>query len=288
LAVALALSTVLAGCNQRVAAGPRSDPEAALKLREKLRAAAPKGAGKVEDAASEAATGWATLAGRFSLVGSPPPVTKIRVDKDIEVCGKHNLVDESVVVGSDGALQNAVLFLRTARPQVHPDYQASNAAKVVFDNHDCRFEPHVQLLRVTQTLLVKNSDPVGHNTNFSAANNGAPNSSVPAAEAREQKFPKPEPLPVKVGCNIHPWMGGWLIVRSDPYAAVADKQGRFSIANLPAGKELEFQLWHEKVSFLKGAQIAGVKVDGKGRFKVKLKPNEPLELEIKVPAEVLQ
>ena len=46
-------------------------------------------------------------------------------------------------------------------------------------------------------------------------------------------------------------MGGWIIVRADPYAAVSDKDGHFTIADLPAGKELEFQLWQEKVGFPK-------------------------------------
>ena len=79
-------------------------------------------------------------------------------------------------------------------------------------------------------------------------------------------------------------MGAWMIIRDDPYAAVGDKQGRFKIENLPAGRELEFQLWHEKLRLAEGVTIAGVKVDGKGRFKITLKPDEPLELEIKVAA----
>ena len=43
---------------------------------------------------------------------------------------------------------------------------------------------------------------------------------------------------------------------------------------LPAGKELEFQLWQEKAGFLKDAKNKEAKVDKKGRFKLKLKPGE--------------
>ncbi len=89
-------------------------------------------------------------------------------------------------------------------------------------------------------------------------------------------------MPVKVGCSIHPWMGGWIVVRGDPYAAISDKDGHFTIADLPAGKELEFQLWQEKVGFPKEVEVDGVKVDAKGRFKLKLEPGEDKKLTFKV------
>ena len=285
------LAPVLTGCGRHVVASPEADHQAARELRKKLLAAKAETAEAAEDTAAPVATGWSTLSGRFTFAGTAPPRPAIKVDKDTEVCGVHPLLDESVIVSSDGGLQNAVLFLRTTKPPVHPDYQASAAAKIVLDNRECRFEPHVEILRTSQMLLVKNSDPVGHNSNFQSNRNGSPNTSIPAADAREQKFPKAEPNPIKIGCNIHPWMGAWLIVRSDPYAAVSDASGRFKIEKLPAGKPLEFQLWQEKAAFLKGVELAGapgLKVDGKGRFKVTLKADEPLELEIRVPAEAIR
>ena len=292
IATAVLVSLSASGCSRPVTAGPRADANAVKEIREKLAAKADDSEAESGDSEeSSEAAGWSTLSGRFAYVGTPPMPAKIRADKDPEVCGKHQLFDESIVVGPDGGLANTVVFLRTSKPNVHPDYEASAAAQVVLDNHNCRFEPHVQVLRTSQTLLVKNSDPVGHNSNFAAANNGTPNPSIPAGAGIEQKFPKPEAMPVKIGCNIHPWMGGWLIVRNDPYAAVSDSHGRFKIEKLPAGTELEFQLWQEKATFLKGVELAGapgVKVDSKGRFKVKLQPDQTLELEFRVPAEAIR
>ena len=62
-------------------------------------------------------------------------------------------------------------------------------------------------------------------------------------------------------------MGAYLIVRKDPYAAVSDKDGTFTIKDLPAGKELEFVLWQEKPGYLKNATFKGGKADARGRFK---------------------
>ena len=86
-------------------------------------------------------------------------------------------------------------------------------------------------------------------------------------------------------------MGAWLVVRSDPYAGASDENGEILLKQVPAGKELEFQLWQEKSGFLKNAEIKGVdgvKVDGKGRFKLKLEDGKPLELTINVPADALK
>src|SRR5207247_5859701 len=49
---------------------------------------------------------------------------------------------------------------------------------------------------------------------------------------------------VRVGCDVHPWMRGWLVVLDHPYAAVTGADGRFAIAAVPAGS-YTLALWHE-------------------------------------------
>ena len=90
------------------------------------------------------------------------------------------------------------------------------------DNHGCRFEPHISILRVGQTLVVKNSDPVGHNTKADAFKNTSFNDLIPAGGEIKKIWDQAEVLPVKIGCSIHTWMGGYVLVRANPYAAVTD------------------------------------------------------------------
>jgi hypothetical protein len=283
------LAASLAGCDRRIALGPQADVAAALKLRESLAGGTPAGAAE-EPTAPEAqqASGWATLRGTFKYVGSAPTPEKLVISKDPEVCGKHNLVDESLSVSPGGELANVVIFVRSEKVPVNPEYEKSAQDKVILDNRNCRFEPHIQFVRTTQTLVIKNSDPVGHNSKLDPARNSPTNANLPVNESASQTFPKEESLPVRVGCSIHPWMGGYVVARSNPYAAVSDAKGNFTLANLPAGIDLEFQLWHEKTPNLKGVQLNGPKVDGKGRFKLKLQPGEDMNLEIKVPAASLK
>jgi hypothetical protein len=280
-----ALTVASTGCNRRVEARTRVNPERVTKIREVLASGA-KADGGGQAAAAQTATGWATLRGTFKLVGSAPQPGRITADKDPDVCGKHELFDESVVVADDGSLANAVIYLRT-KVTPNPDLVSAAPPEAVLDNKDCRFEPHVLAMRAGQTLLVKNSDPVGHNSNIDAKANPSINALIPSDNSTAQVMNREESQPVKVGCNIHPWMGAWIIVRNDPYTSVSDKSGAFVIEKLPAGIDLEFQLWQEKPGPLKNVQVEGGKVDGKGRLKLKLEPDQELTLSINVPVEAL-
>jgi hypothetical protein len=48
---------------------------------------------------------------------------------------------------------------------------------------------------------------------------------------------------LRLTCNIHPWMRGFIVVTDEP-AAVTDQQGRFVIADVPAGS-YQLRVWHE-------------------------------------------
>jgi hypothetical protein len=50
---------------------------------------------------------------------------------------------------------------------------------------------------------------------------------------------------VKVGCNIHDWMSGIILVLPTPYFAVTDASGEFTLRGLPAG-EVKLLAWHER------------------------------------------
>jgi hypothetical protein len=218
-------------------------------------------------AVSAQAAEWGTLKGQFIYDGKAPAPAKLSITKDAQVCGKHNLVDESLLVGPNGGIKNVVVYIRPARGKkidVHPDYAKTAHAKVVLDNANCRFDPHVALLRTSQTLVVKNSDPVGHNAKIDCFVNSAKNVLIPGNSQVELELKSEERLPVRVSCNIHPWMSAYLIVRDDPYMAVSAEDGTFEIKNIPAG-EHEFQFWHEKAGYLGSLEVGKEETNRRGR-----------------------
>jgi plastocyanin len=238
------------------------------------------------DASCACADDWGNLKGKFVFDGPAPKPVALTIDKDQQVCGDKGLVNEDLVVdGKSGALANVMLWVKGKDVNVHPDYDKTAAETVVLDNKGCRFEPHVQGVRVGQTLQLKNSDPVAHNTNVQGRNLQI-NPLIPAMSPSDQKIEQAEILPAMVSCNIHPWMKARLIVRPNPYFAVSKKDGTFEIKNLPAG-DLEFIVYHERSGYVTDAELKGEKVKWpKGSLKVTIEAGKDTDLgEIKLAAD---
>lgn len=217
---------------------------------------------------------WGHLKGRFVYDGTPPAADALQITKDQEVCGKHDLRDESLIVSEGGGLKNVVVFLYLGRgdeaPEAHPSYADAASTAVVLDNLNCRFEPHVAMLQTGQTLLVKNSDPVGHNTKIDTFTNPPMNQTIPAGGMLEHSFDEAERKPMPTSCTIHPWMTAHLLIRDNPYFAVSNENGEFEIKNLPRG-DWTFEVWHEKAGNIDSVSIGGqTKAWSRGRVDVSI------------------
>ncbi|HLA47863.1 MAG TPA: carboxypeptidase regulatory-like domain-containing protein, partial [Nitrospinota bacterium] len=51
---------------------------------------------------------------------------------------------------------------------------------------------------------------------------------------------------VVILCNIHPEMEAYIFVLSNPFFAVTDKTGKFTISGVPSGK-YTLKTWHERL-----------------------------------------
>jgi len=234
--------------------------------------------------AAAPAAEWGALKGRFVVDGTPPTPNPLVVTKD-QHCMNKKPINESVLVGDDGSLANALVYVRLGRRDkidVHPDYAAKLSEAVELDNGGCRFVPHVTLLRAGQPFLLKNSDPVGHNTNV-----GLFNQIIPAGGETTTKIDRAAAVPLPVTCNIHPFMKGFVLVQDHPYMAVSAEDGTFEIKNIPAGKR-EFQFWHE-TGYLRELKLDGGTTDRRGRLELIIKAGQTLDLgDIRVPAASLE
>ena len=81
-------------------------------------------------------------------------------------------------------------------------------------------------------------------------------------------------------------MTAFYLPRNDSYFAVTKPDGTFEIPNLPAGVELEFRVWHEVTSGIKGdVQVNGSTEEWrKGRFTLTLDPDADKSLNVVLPA----
>lgn len=269
------LVTVLAaasGCGPGRVVGPAPDMAAAANLRELL--AVGDRAGETAAVASAIGTGWATLKGRFAFGGTPGEKKALVVDKDMAVCSKDGLklYDQSLRVdGPTKGLADVVLFVRKASRVKNP----VPTEPLVFDQKNCEFLSPVVAARVGQPVDVRNSDPIGHNTNVSGTSF---NQLIPAGEGTVYMPTAETGMPVSVTCNIHPWMKAYAVFRKDGYVAVSAADGSFTIADLPAGEPLEFQVWHARSAGGLKLDRPELKWSPKGRFQITLQPDEVKDL----------
>jgi hypothetical protein len=148
----------------------------------------------------------------------------------------------------------------------------------VFDQKNCEFLSPVFAARVGQPMEVRNSDPVGHNTNIDGTSF---NQLIPAGQATTYTPDVDMGTPKAVTCNIHPWMKAFVIFRKDGYVAVSSVDGSFAIPDLPAGEPLEFQVWHARATGGGGGLVLerpDLKWSPKGRFQLTLQADEVKDL----------
>lgn len=226
--------------------------------------------------------GYGTLSGQIFVDGTVPAPAKSDVNKDQAVClADGNVIyDQSLVVGANNELQGAfVMLLLKPREEikVHPDLKAVPTEEAVLDNNKCVFVPATLAVRTGQSVKLKNSDAAGHNCNVASFNN-AKNLNLPPNSEISVTFDKNDKVPSVVKCDIHPWMVAYMLIRDDPYFAVTDAEGKFSIEKIPAGK-WSFQFWHSRCGYMKDLQQGGKAIAGKrGEVEFEIKDGETLDL----------
>ncbi len=286
---------VLAGCAREL---PR-DVRPQMDIAQDIRAALGSSGGSDAAVTLAEPTGFANFTGVFRVSGTPPvmpPVTVSGGDAGYCAPGGQAPLAQTVVVGPGGGFANVLIALDTTIPEtwVHTDYEASREALLAgadgFDQKGCMFLSHVFAMRATQQVEVINSDAVSHNTNISAKGKARiTNDVIPAGSKSIYAPGGASGVPFDISCNIHPWMKAYMFVADSPYFAVTDMDGKFEIKNLPAGVELTFKVWQEKISSKwDGATVNGAPVQwARGKFKLTLQPDQTDNWEVTVPGAML-
>ncbi len=182
------------------------------------------------------------IVGKVKYAGNAPPPAKITVTKDQAVCGKIPHIEESLLVAADKGVKNVVVSVADPKDGKKMAAPPKNPA---IDQNGCKFNPRVQIVPAGQNIDIVNSDGILHNIHTWPKNNVPFNKAQPKfKKVMTEKFDKPDT--VKITCDVHNWMNGWVIVAGHPYYALTDETGTFKIADVPAGT-YTLEYWHEKL-----------------------------------------
>jgi len=186
-----------------------------------------------------------TISGIVKAAGQPPAPKPIEVDKDQDVCGKSQPA-ESLILGAGKEVKNALVRLTN----IVKGKRLDTKTKVVLDQVNCQFVPHVVIVPVGATLEIKNSDPITHNVHTFSIENDPINKSRPkGGPVISTRFTLPEIF--KVQCDIHKWMNAWIVAADHPYNVVTDDKGQYKLTDVPPAPGAGFydiEVWHEMLS----------------------------------------
>jgi plastocyanin len=168
--------------------------------------------------------GAALLLAALATVAAPAPAA--------EVHGRVVAADGSGVAG-------AVVFVRTPAASTAP---GTPPRSVVMDQIDKQFVPHLLPIAVGTKVRFPNHDQIHHHVySFSRVKSF----DLPLSKGEEAPpIQFDAPGVVKVGCNIHDWMVGVILVVPTPFFTLTDDGGAFVLRDVPSGA-LTIAAWHE-------------------------------------------
>ncbi|MDH3355157.1 MAG: carboxypeptidase regulatory-like domain-containing protein [Chromatiales bacterium] len=188
-----------------------------------------------------------TITGKVSMKGKDLPAKTYNITKDNNVCGKGERSIDFVRVNG-GALTDVVVYLSKVKSGKGFD---KKIAKATIEQKGCEFIPFLQVMKNKESLAAINEDPVLHNIHTYELIRGD------AKGSKKTLFNVSQPDPttvtktvkmkrgpaIKVECDAHDFMHGFIFVARNPYYALVKEDGTFSIDNVPPGK-YTIKAWH--------------------------------------------
>lgn len=181
-----------------------------------------------------------SIKGTVVYDGEPPEIKPHEVkDADNQkACNCKEVPNEDLLVdpktkGIKWAIVRLMIEAKDAPPKAEKKAQITQKG--------CQFTPHTIVVAPGEDVEVLNPDGIAHNVHTTGYDFLNPPLNVMCAggdASKDIKGPKylKDAEIVKLECNIHPWMKGFIVVHDPRYCALTGEDGKFEIKNVPPGK----------------------------------------------------
>jgi plastocyanin len=204
----------------------------------------------------------ASIKGKVVFVGPVPAQKKIDVTIDQYVCGTEKAAGD-LLLSPQKELRNAVVWLENPPAGTVAQSQTAN---IEMDQQGCMFVPRVVVVPAGGTIDFLNSDRLLHNIHATPKLNVSFNRTQPKSRTIPVTFAKPEI--VRINCDLHSWMVGWVVVAAHPYYAITGADGQFGFDSLPPG-QYKLQVWHERLGIAHASVTVGDQQPGRVTIEMK-------------------
>jgi hypothetical protein len=189
-----------------------------------------------------------------TTVAAKDPILQININPK-ETPEETELEKKTCMTGHQG--EQAMMYLLSPSNEVKNTLvivenvkkgKAAPKKDLAIDNLNCRFEPLVGIAYLKSKYIIKNSDPILHNTNLGKVLGGGKRRTVYnlALPYKDQVIKKSNRVAglIQIKCDAHPWMRATIYSSRHPYVAITDENGNFEIKDLLPGK-YTIKFWHE-------------------------------------------
>ena len=195
-------------------------------------------------------TNGGTLQGKVLFKGTPPPpkVFELWRFPDKTFCGgisdeKGRRLLREVIVGQDGGQKDVVVVIEGVKKGKPFTFTSAHMEANV-----CQFFPFVSVVSDKRQITVANRDPVAHDIQGYAYDQSGID--IVLHRAALDKRGTTDVVNLTKGrkvftmqCGRHSYMQSWGYAIDNPYHAVTNLDGAFTIGDLPPGK-YKVKAWH--------------------------------------------
>lgn len=146
--------------------------------------------------------------------------------------------------------QEAVIYFRSKQPVL----VTPRTEPYLMTTRRKQFVPRVLTIGAGESVRFPNDDPILHNVFSASPENAFDTGQYGRGEGKTTTFGKPGL--VRVYCNVHHSMYGFILVLDTPFHTRTDAQGRFKLTGLPEG-EGELVIFHDRGAPLRQKVVIG-------------------------------
>ncbi|HEX9736158.1 MAG TPA: TonB-dependent receptor [Thermoanaerobaculia bacterium] len=196
----------------------------------------------------EAAAAGGAIEGKVVFTGKARrnPLIDMGADPNcLQINAGKKVVQEYVSLNEDQSVDDVFVH-------VTGDVAAGGAAPadaLVVDQRGCTYHPRVAGAVTGQVLRIVNSDSTLHNIHTQSDAGNSFNVGQPGAGQKYEHKLRGQEVMLRLKCDVHEWMRGFVGVKSHPYFAVTAGGGAFRIEGVPAGT-YTLQAWQEVLGAL--------------------------------------
>ena len=199
--------------------------------------------------------GGGSIAGKVAAGSATAETKTFTISKDPEICGEGTRDVPLVRVNGDAVLDAVVFLDKVKEGKAFP----AELHTVTLTQEKCEFHPFLSVMANNGELTALNVDHTLHNIHtyelIGKARRTVFNVSQPTAGdtfAKKVKLRKGNGI--KIECDAHDFMHGFVFVAKNPYFAVVDENGGFEIGDIPPGT-YKIKVWHGQLGEIKGGKV---------------------------------